>query len=200
MSRGRTAGAFVLWLVGLGANAGAQNLVANGDFDTGLESWTLGSMAAFTWNPADWQGNPASGSGRHTNQAPCAGTSVRQCLVLPLPLAASYELGAAVSFQGGPGMGSATVWATTYEGTSCAGVGTASFLGPASTVPGQWDSFLTPGLELPESTGAVAIDLVVTKPFVPGCPGLPTISALFDHVRFGPTGTTPVALESFAIE
>jgi hypothetical protein len=181
--------------------AAAQNLVANGDFDVSVASWTPGLMTFLGWSSTDWQGDPTSGSALMTNAAPCGSTGSSQCVTLPLPLAASYELGAAVFlFQSTIPQASAHVTVLAHEGTSCAGLPVGSFQGPIVTVPDQWISFLNPGIQLPPSTQSVTISLSVAKPFLPGCVPLPSASALFDHVRFGPTGTTPVTMQSFSVE
>jgi hypothetical protein len=197
------AGAVLLGMLGVGARAGAQNLVVNGDFDVaqGVSSWAPDPMTLFGWSTADWQDDPTSGSGRLTNVAPCAGTAAVQCVAVPAPLAASYELGAAVFLEPPPQQASAQVRMLARDGASCGGATVGSFQGPIVNVQGQWTSFLDPGIQLPPSTQSVTILLVVTKlPFLPNCLPLPNVSARFDHVRFGPTGTTPATLRSFSVE
>jgi hypothetical protein len=159
-------------------------------------------MTFFEWSPADWQGDPNSGSGRLTNVAPCAGTSAVQCVAVPAPLAASYELGAAVFLEPPPQQASAQVLLLARDGASCGGATVGFFPGPVVNVQGQWTSFLDPGIQLPPSTQSVSISLVVTKlPILPSCvPVLPNVTARFDRVRFGPTGTTPATLRSFSVE
>ena len=200
--RRHLAGALLLGALGLGARVDAQNLVVNGDFAQGFAAWTPGPMTLFEWSASDWQGDPASGSGRLTNVAPCAGTASSQCVTLPEPLAASYELGAAVFLESPPEQASAQVAVFALDGTSCAGAPVGSFQGPIVNVQGQWISFLNAGNPLPPTTRSVTILLLVTKlPFLPSCtPPLPTASARFDRVRFGPTGTTPVILQSLSVE
>jgi hypothetical protein len=192
----------MLALLGAAAPAAAQNLVVNGDFDPaqGVTSWVPGPMTVLQWIAADWQGDPASGSGHFTNVAPCAGTVASQCIALLPPHAASFELGAAVFLESLPIDASARVAVLALDGTSCAGTVVGFSNGPSANVQGQWDSFLTTDIPLPASTQSVSIQLTVTKPFLPGCPATPPVSARFDHVRFGPTGTTPVTLQSLSVE
>jgi hypothetical protein len=193
-------GAIVLALLGLSPIARAQNLVVNGEFPADVSGWSVGPMASFGWAMADWQGAPASGSGALTNVAPCAGVSVSRCVPLPLPLAASYEAGGAVELLSATVDGSAQFAVLASAGSGCEAPVTASFSVPIAAVTGQWVNALDQGIVLPPATRSVGILLTVTKPFLPGCVPLPNVSALFDHVRFGPTGTTPVRLQSLSIE
>jgi hypothetical protein len=191
-------------MLGRGGPADAQNLVANGDFDSaqGVASWTAGPMTLFAWSSADWQGDPTSGSGRLTNAAQCASTVTTQCVELPPPLAASYELGAAVFLESTTLQASAHVSVFAIDGTSCTGPTLSSFQSPIVSLQGQWTSFLDADIPLPPSTRSVVVQLVVAKPVIlPLClPPLPPVTARFDHVRFGPTGTTPVTALSISVE
>jgi hypothetical protein len=204
MRRGRV-GAILVGLLGSCPVARAQNLVANGEFDAGqgVASWTAGSMSLLEWNTLDWQGDPASGSGRMTNAAPCASTSADQCLVLPQPLARSYELGASILVEpAGSVTGTARVTGSALAGTSCGGFALSTFATPMVSVTSEWTPVLENAISLPPNAGSVWISLEVSKlPFLPGClPPLGPASARFDHVRFGPTGTTPVRLQSLSIQ
>lgn len=53
-------------LVLFGSPVLAQNMIANGDFDTDVSGWS--SQLPFTWDPTDCQQSPSSGSGVVTNK------------------------------------------------------------------------------------------------------------------------------------
>ena len=184
--------------------AGAQNLVVNPDFDgaLGIDAWQGGPLTLLEWSSSDWQGDPASGSARLSHFAPCGNTYMFQCVVPSAPLAASYELGATVYLESPPQVASAHVAAHFYADAGCQVQALGTFQSGVVNQQGTWVSLLNGGMVLPPATQSVRILLVLSKiPFIPSClPPLPTVVARFDHVRFGPTGTTPVTLESLSIE
>ena len=196
------AGALLALACGWAAPAAAQDLVVDGRFDSvsALASWTSGGMNLVEWSVSDWQGDPHSGSARVTNVAPCASTSLHQCVSLPLPLAESYEVGGAVFLETRAPSLSGSLMVLAHAQPACAGSSVFAGATPPALLS-EWTTSLTPGLTLPPSTRSVSVLLRVNKPFTPNClPFQPPVTARFDHVRFGPTGTTPVSLQSLSIE
>jgi hypothetical protein len=64
----------------------------------------------------------------------------------------------------------------------------------SSQTTDTWVKVFASGLNLPVGTVAVGVDAAV------GLSGGPSLSALFDRVRFGLDGTTPVQLQDFTVE
>ena len=204
MVRAWRVAAFLLGGLASAGPAHAQNLVTNGDFDAaqGLAGWSVGLMAQLVWSPTDWLGEAVSGSARLTHLAPCASVFLTQCVEVPQPLAASYELGAAVYLESPLTQAAAEVQVVARDGAGCGGATLLTFAQAGVNQQGSWVSILNTSILLPPDTRSVDLLLVVAKlPFLPSCtPPLPNVTARFDHVRFGPTGTTPATLQSLSIE
>ena len=124
------------------------------------------------------------------------GTGSGQCI--PLTPSGTYEVGTHVRFPSGQaalGFGAAAVgW---FDNTTCAGTPLATVNAPpvASTTTNTWVESFMSGLTAPAGTVAVAAGVGVLKIGAGG-----SLAGLFDRVRFGPTGTTPVTAESFTVE
>jgi len=185
-------------VMGPAAPVAGQDLIVNGHFNTDINGWTLAGVGAQLWDPLDWQGNPASGSIRITNTDPVGnqGTGSGQCI--PLTPSGTYEVGTHVRFPSGQaalGFGAAAVgW---FDNTTCAGTPLATVNAPAvaSTTTNTWVESFMSGLTAPAGTVAVAAGVGVLKIGAGG-----SLAGLFDRVRFGPTGTTPVNADGFTVE
>lgn len=182
----------------LPGSAACQDLVTNGHFDTDINGWTLECCGGFqAWDPLDWQGSTSSGSLRVTTTivGPPNSTQSRQCITLSP--SGTYELGGRIRFPSGqPGGGIASVGLSLYSNTACSGTPlsyTQTAVVGSQTTDTWVDVFLN-GLNLGPSTVAIAV--------VPGVgmTGGTSLSALFDRVRFGHDGTTPVSAQSLTIE
>jgi hypothetical protein len=185
-------------LVGLPAWGAAQDLIVNGHFHTDINGWTLAGVGTQLWDPLDWQGNPASGSIRITNTDPVANQPTGSGQCIPLTPSGTYEVGTHVRFpsgQGALGFGAAAVgW---FDNTACAGTPLSTVNSPpvASTTTNTWVESFMSGITAPPGTVAVAAGPGVLKVGAGG-----SLAGLFDRVRFGPTGTTPVEAQGFTVD
>jgi hypothetical protein len=179
------------------APAFAQNLVTNGEFHTDVSSWSAGPGATIEWNPLDWAANPASGSIRVTNVSLATGAAgAFQCI--PFHPAVPFEMGARVRIplpQATIGTAFVTVFSFANPTCSPPAIGGANTGSVSTQTPEVWVNLFTTGLNPPPGTQSVGVRLFVAKEQVKGA-----LSALFDRVVFGPAGTTPVELQSFAVE
>src|SRR5207244_878221 len=137
---------------------------------------------------------PVASTTTHTTDP--AGTQGRgsgECI--PLTPSGTYEVGTHVRFPSGQaalGFGAAAVgW---FDNTTCAGTPLATVNAPpvASTTTNTWVESFMSGLTAPAGTVAVAAGVGVLKIGAGG-----SLAGLFDRVRFGPTGTTPVNGDGF---
>lgn len=175
----------------------AQNLVVNGEFPTDVASWSAGSGATIEWHPLDWAGSPASGSIRVTFAALATGAAgAFQCVPFDPPV--PFEMGARARIPLPQAtIGTAFVSVVTFANTTCSGspLGAANTGSLTTSTPEVWVDLFSTGLTPAPRTRSVGVLLLVTKDQVEGA-----LSVLFDRVVFGPAGTTPVALQSFAVE
>jgi hypothetical protein len=201
------------------ATASAQNLVANGDFTTDITtSWTTetaggtGVTGSSVWD-AD-SGSAAIGAARLSlsEAGPDSGGTVQglsQCL--DAPGAGPWDFGGRLRVTlDTPGAGGSNQFFLAvqfFNAANCAGGSNSTLLSSGSPVGGFVD-------------GAVVADWVqlaqtnVADPLPGGSPTLSVriaarsqtdgagdaLSVLFDSLYFGPAGTTPVGLQSIAIE
>lgn len=174
----------------------AQNLVANGNFDTDSAPWMeyMGSDATpARWEAEDCCGNPASGSimfitvlisRLHSNCMPITGGSEYD---FQLMLRLSHVV------PGFPGIANLTVgWFTAPD---CAGLPLDSMDYPIDTMEytTAWTWF---GSRLAAPPDVTHAQLRFTTSH-----GLSnTTTARIDDVRFGPAGSVPVGLVSFTVD
>jgi hypothetical protein len=185
-------------LLALPLRAAAQDLIVNGHFHDDINGWTLVGVGSQAWDPLDWQGDPTSGSVRVTNTDPAAngGTASGQCILLTP--SGTYEAGAHVRFPSGQVMlGAGAVGIAWFANTTCANppISTVNTPGIFSTTTNVWTESFMSGLVAPPGTVAVGVGAGVVKLNSGG-----SLIALFDRVRFGPTGTTPVEAQAFTVE
>jgi len=179
-------------------SAPAQDLVTNGHFHTDIIGWTLQGSGSEAWDPLDFEGNPSSGSLRVTSTVtgPPESTSSRQCIALNP--SGTYELGGRIRFPsvGQAGHGVAAIGLAFYSNTACSGTPLSQAQTPivSSQTTDIWTDVFVNGLSLGSGTMAVAV-----FPFV-GMIGGTSLPALFDRVRFGHDGTTPVESQTFLVE
>ena len=185
-------------LLALPSAVRAQDLIVNGHFNTNINGWTLVGIGTQAWDPLDWQASPASGSIRITNTDPTAnqGTGSGQCILLTP--SGTYEVGAHVRFPSGQAaLGAGGVGVAWFDNTTCANppIGTNNTPAVFSTTTNTWVESFTAALAAPPGTVAVAVAPGVVKATAGG-----SLAALFDRVRFGPTGTTPAEVQDFSVE
>lgn len=176
----------------------SQDVVTNGHFHTDLAGWTAGGLAAQTWNALDWQGSATSGSARVANNFTVANVSTGSSQCIGLSTAGAYEVGAFIRFPSGQTeTGSATVSVARYSNPTCTNPPDLSTNGQivSSTTTDTWVDTSNTSVAIPVGTQSVRVVLSVQKTQANG-----SLAALFDRVRFGPTGTTPVELTGFRVE
>jgi hypothetical protein len=178
--------------------AATQDLIVNGHFHTDINGWTLVGIGSHVWDPLDWQANPASGSIRitNTNPVPNQGTASGQCIVLTP--SGTYEAGAHVRFPSGQAaFGAGGVGVAWFNNTTCTDppISTVNTPPVLSTTTNVWIESFMSGISAPPGTVAVGVAAGVGKATAGG-----SLMGLFDRVRFGPTGTTPVEAQAFTVE
>jgi hypothetical protein len=189
---------FVAALLVLPAFAAAQDLIVNGHFHTDINGWTLVGVGTQAWDPLDFEGNPGSGSIRITNTNPVANqvTGSGQCILLTP--SGTYEAGARVRWPSGQaGLGAGGVGMAWFNNTTCTDppISTQNTPGVINTTTNLWIETFLPAVTPPPGTVAVGVAVGVGKSGAGG-----SLTALFDRVRFGPTGTTPVAASTFTVD
>ena len=181
----------------LPAFAAAQDLILNGHFHTDINGWTLVGIGTQAWDPLDWQSNPASGSIRITNTDPTAnmGTASGQCILLTP--SGTYEFGGHVRFPTGQSLGAGGVAVAWFSNPTCTPPEISTNNTPAvfTTTVNTWVESFSSGVTAPPGTVAVGVGPGVLKLVAGG-----STAGLFDRVRFGPTGTTPVGASAFTVE
>jgi hypothetical protein len=185
-------------LSGSSLKASAQELVTNGHFHGDIAGWTLIGVGTQAWDPVDWQANPGSGSIRIVNMRQAANQFAGSGQCIPLTPSGTYELGTHVRFPSGQvdtGFGSAAVaW---FDNTNCAppalSVANSPLIPSAAT--DTWIESFMAGLIAPPGTVAAGVGPGTIKTQASG-----SLAVLFDRVRFGPSGTTPVEGNAFTVE
>lgn len=180
------------------ANAAAQDLVPNGHFHVNLAGWTHAGGGSQSWQPLDWEANPASGSLRTTNNLAMANSTTGSGQCVPTS-AGTYEAGAFIRIPSGQaGAGSASMRFVLYTNPSCVNPPSGSVVvvgSVPSTTTNAWVEVFATSLAVPPGTMSARVSASVTLTNALG-----TLAAHFDRVRFGPAGTTPVELSGFAVE
>ena len=183
--------------VGLPAWGVSQDLIVNGHFHTDINGWTLVGVGTQAWDPLDWLADPSSGSIRITNTSPAANqpTGSAQCILLTP--SGTYEFGAHVRFPTGQALGGGGVAVGWFNNTTCTNppISTANTPPVFSTTTDTWVESFSSGVPAPAGTVAVGVGPGVVKLGAGG-----STAGLFDRVRFGPTGTTPVSAQTFTVQ
>ena len=174
--------------------AWSQNLLANPDFDSSLTGWTPSVVSVGGSVHSGASGSPAPGSANLWAQYVTAfsGAALGQCVAIAAP----GQVDLFARFLQTSGFGDRRVEATFHPGAGCTGAGVTVVQDSYGFLPDGWTEIGRLAYTLPAGTQSAWISISV------GAEGPPdgVVQVRFDHVRFGPAGTTPVALESFAIE
>lgn len=152
-------------------------------------------MGSVTPNSND--GSPAAGSMQLSANSAADSAHTQQFVTISAPQNVDFFLR---SDSLSPG-GTITVSAVAFDMGGCTGVNLGTFItfnltstNPVPGIPGPWFDQVQPAntnQALPAGTASVLLQLDVSG-------GL--AQYLVDHVRFGPTGTTPVTLQAFDVE
>jgi len=171
-----------------GIDAVAQNLVPNPNFDSGLDGWT--NMQADTgaiWTLDSTDGSPTAPSGHL--QAGGRPSSLVNSACIAIDTTHNIDLN--VDIKSSDAMYPGHVAVYTYGDPACSIAGDAFVASSCAALPADgWQRCSQINYALPAGTQGVIISLSVYY----------LTSANFDDVRFGPTGTVPVTLQSFDID
>jgi hypothetical protein len=184
-------------LAGMLASLGvsAQNLVQAPDFDNTPISppWIAnGATIAFDGNRSA-VGAPGSGSVQVLNTIANGFTeSAFQCIDQPIA-SGPHDFGGWVLFPGGQSA-SAAVAIGLYSGAGCTG-NSVGFLNTYTLDAPTW-TLLTGVIAVPANVLSARIDVRIDTPVG----STPPVQAWFDGIRFGPSPTLPVELQSFSVD
>jgi hypothetical protein len=171
-------------------SATAGNLVVNSDFATDTNGWANVSGVPFVWDGST--GDPAPGSGHFLSSLLSFGY-VTQCIVVSAPLNVDFYTNVRDTASGQDVFGP-TASVDAYSDTTCTNhIGSIA----AMTQPAAddiWHTLSAIDLPLPSGTNSVSVTLSASAHDGSG------INVHYDHILFGPSGTTPVRLQSFEVE
>jgi hypothetical protein len=170
--------------------AGAANLVANPDFDSGLAGWSevAGSSGTFTLDSST--GSPSSPSIHLV--ASTSGSASLAVASACIAIDASRHVDLVFQMSGVSGWGYASINA--YSDADCAT--TPTTLGtPVYGASADWGAYSLLDQALPAGTHGATVILATSMGNL-GSQG----DVHFDHVAFGPAGTTPVSLQAFEVD
>ena len=173
----------LLALLAVSSTGGAQQLIANGDFDSDLSGWSVsaGPGTTSTWVPFDYAG-ASSGSVLFTNDLTTAGAAtinLTQCVVLPKP--GRYVVSANGYLPAGQAPGNLYVNSILHiPTTACQGLGGAhGFLLPATI--GSWSQEST-SIEI-DAIDALAGASIEVRMGIQKTPADGSIQGYIDAVR-----------------
>lgn len=181
-----------------GSAAPAQNLLTNSEFDENLSGWTItasDSEANASWDATT--GSPGVGSLVLDVHGGMRGVTASQCLDL-LPQSVDFATRFTADRAGGLAsdfFGVIAVW----DQPGCDAGGGASVVACSKQFPNVTGGFAETSIgncALPPSTKSVRVSIIASSGFMVG----DYISGHFDHVRFGPSGTVPVKLQSYYVD
>ena len=179
--------------------AHAANLITNPDFTTDLSGWTVFTSSGGTVTFDSTSGSPTTGAIRLT--ASNGGVAqAKQCITLG-PQSIDLIVRRYIVTSVGPITEADTNWIA-YSGANCLGNLVGAFATNAVTgFPGffngaaaSWDELYSLSQSLPAGTVSVQVSIYISA----GASA--TLDFLFDDIRFGPSGTVPVRLQSFDVK
>ena len=184
--------------------AGAANLITNPDFASDLSGWTITGGGNTTWNSNSGSSTPGSIEMMASNGQVA---SARQCFAIAVPSGPSpnYDLIARrlITPASAGTVTEADVNIIAWDTLGCTGtplvgavinspVPVSGTFNGASTV--LWNELSALNTPLTVGTQSVSVTIYVSA----GAGA--TLDYLFDDIRFGPSGTTPVRLQTFEVE
>jgi hypothetical protein len=170
----------------------AQNVVPNPQFDSAdsLDNWPIlyGLGATLTLDASD--GSPETPSAFLRAGSSQASLAYSTCI----PFSPTTAVDLQADIKSDPGAlpdfpGHVSVYA--YGDASCSGRADVFAATTCFALSDGWQRCSNLGLALPQGTSSVNVVLSVLRL---------TVSAKFDNIRLGPTGTVPVTLQSFDID
>ena len=183
-----------LFFIGL-MSADAANLVQNPTFDADIAGWTPVTNGGGTVAWASGVGNPA-GSIATTAASANMSALATQCIAISAPVNVDYLVDGFA--DNSSGSGSRQISATSFAGAGCTGANLGDLPAGDISFPGTgWNGFQisTFNAALPATTQSVLLTIGSATGATTGIENYH-----FDNVRFGPTGTTPVRLQSFNVD
>ena len=170
-----------------------QDLIQNGDFNTGLSNWIV---TGASWSPQDSLGSPTSGSASMSKSGPCgfgggfcSGTLLAQCVqVTALKAYALTNYGRSYCSPAGGGTfcSGPSLKVTWFEGSSCSGQTTGAFTGGAGGT-GWFAGRTTAVAPAATSSARIEIGLSASDPETPA-----GIRGDVDKISFVSTGEAVV--------
>ena len=166
--------------------AAAQNLLLNPDFDSDLSHWHTNTSNV--WSEDNSVGFPAAGSAHMVGPADVSDGLLSDCIVI----AGGQDVDLIANVKDASTFSSINMTIRTYSDGACSlGGDYASQYNFATPLGNGWmQGSLT--TTLPAGIGSVAIFLRTS-----GFGGM--ADTHWDHIRFGPTGSVPVRLQSFEV-
>ncbi|MGZ7032065.1 MAG: hypothetical protein ACXVIJ_08840 [Thermoanaerobaculia bacterium] len=186
----------VIALPGTASRVGAQNLLQNGNFDTDLSGWTDITFPPPVWTPDDCCANPDSGSVRLRGGGTFMPILASDCVAVTAN--SGYDVRTMVNMvpfsPGDPYPAGAALYVIWNAAPDCTGVEIDRQGILFSADPLGWH-LASAHLVAPDGTNSAFVQLLALNG------GLSSgINAYFDDVRFGPSGSVPVDLQSFTVD
>lgn len=165
--------------------ATAQNLVLNPDFDTDLSHWNPDSIANWSVDTSD--GFPAAGSAHGVGNM--EGISIRSdCIAI----SGGQDIDLIADVKDASQFASVSITIVTFANSTCSAQGGQLALGQFSQPLGN--GWMQGGMTAPLPAGIGSVVLLLQTS------GFGAIAdTRWDHIRFGPSGTAPVRLQSFGV-
>jgi hypothetical protein len=148
--------ATALTLVGilLGTNAGAQNLLANPDFDEGVAGWGYQADKNPAFQVDDESGCPGSGSILLRSQT--VGDNFEMAAILQcLPIDGLTSVAASISFREGASVFNVTTVSFHLSNNCTDSEPVVALSSPAPASPGVWTRVEIPATEIPKGTQSI---------------------------------------------
>lgn len=164
----------------------AQNMVLNADFDSDLGHWSTNSSNAWSVDNAD--GFPAPGSAHMVGSTEANTGLQSDCIVV----GGGQSIDLIANVKDASMFSRAVMSLRSYSDGTCSSISSDLFVFNFPTPLGNgWTQGSLTTL-LPAGIGSVTIFLETS-----GFGG--TADTRWDHIRFGPTGSVPVRLQSFEV-
>lgn len=174
----------IIALLLCGSPATAQNMVANGDFDTNVAGWTP-FIIPFDWDPSDWSFDPSSGSGLATNNENGYMHAGIDTCVDGIVAGQRYDLGGMIAIptvQSGDGSaGFGVYW---RDGVGCSGAQSDGGTSPYITETDTWIHIGKWNLEAPPGAQSAQVGIYNQKTSL----GTDPFLSYHDGVYFGVFG------------
>ncbi len=181
-----------LTVLGMG-RLDAANILTNSFFNTDLAGWTT-YPGAYTVAHDPTMGANAPGSIRFTTTATAVNSGVAQCVAVSP--STSYDVLAHFRVETGSALPNVRIQVQWFQDAACGSYvpGYPPITNTPTIAFDTWQSTSIAGLASPSNALGAMVTIVVHTP----SGGVAQL--WYDDVQFGPTGSLPVTLQSFAVE